>query len=68
MTRPLHVEINLYLEQGRGSKVVKQGGLRWFGHLVRLKKDDWVSACRDKIVLDAPHVEMSLYSIQFNNF
>jgi len=26
--------------------VVRQGRLRWFGHLERKDKDEWVSACR----------------------
>ena len=29
---------------------VRQGRLRWFGHVERKGKDDWVSACRDMIV------------------
>ena len=27
--------------------VVRRGRLRWFGHLERKGRDDWVSACRD---------------------
>ena len=26
--------------------MVRQGGLRWFEHLERKSRDDWVSACR----------------------
>ena len=30
--------------------IVRQGKLRWFGHLERKDKDDWVSACREVLV------------------
>ena len=30
--------------------VVRQGRLRWFGHLERNSVDDWVSACRGLVV------------------
>ena len=29
------------------SVLVKRGRLRWFGHVERKDKEDWVSACRD---------------------
>ena len=29
---------------------MSQGQLRWFGHVERKEKGDWVSACRDMIV------------------
>ena len=29
------------------TEVVRQGRLRWFGHLERKGKDEWVSACRN---------------------
>ena len=29
------------------SVLVKRGRLRWFGHVERKGKEDWVSACRD---------------------
>ena len=29
------------------SILVKCGRLRWFGHVERKDKEDWVSACRD---------------------
>ena len=28
-------------------EVIKRSGLRWFGHVERKEKDDWVSACRE---------------------
>ena len=31
-------------------KVVRQGRLRWFGHVERKSEDDWVSACRNVVV------------------
>ena len=30
--------------------VVRRGRLRWFGHVERMKADDWVSACRNLVV------------------
>ena len=33
--------------------VVRQGRLRWFGHLEPKGKDDWVSACRNVFVAGA---------------
>ena len=30
--------------------VVRRGRLRWFGHIERKIKDDWVAACRDMVV------------------
>src|SRR5260221_8246293 len=30
--------------------VVRRGRLRWFGHIERKNKDDWVAACRDMVV------------------
>ena len=30
--------------------VVRQGRLRWFGHVERKSEDDWVSACRNVVV------------------
>src|SRR5260221_512039 len=30
--------------------VVRRGRLRWFGHVERKNKDDWVAACRDMVV------------------
>jgi len=32
------------------SDVVRQGRLRWFGHVERKDADDWVSACRNMVV------------------
>ena len=31
-------------------EVVRQGRLRWFGHVERKSGDDWVSACRNVVV------------------
>ena len=31
--------------------VVRRGQLRWFGHLERKNSDDWVSVCRDFVVV-----------------
>ena len=31
-------------------EVVRRGRLRWFGHVERKSKDDWVSACRHVVV------------------
>ena len=31
-------------------EIVRQGRLRWFGHLERKGNDDWVSACRNYVV------------------
>ena len=28
-------------------EVMRRGRLRWFGHVERKEKDDWVSACRN---------------------
>ena len=28
-------------------EVMKRGRLKWFGHVERKEKDDWVSACRN---------------------
>ena len=30
--------------------MVRQGRLRWFGHVERKSGDDWVSACRNVVV------------------
>ena len=32
------------------SDLVRQGRLRWFGHVERKDTDDWVSACRNMAV------------------
>ena len=32
------------------AEVVRQGRLRWFGHVERKGGDDWVSACRNVVV------------------
>ncbi len=32
--------------------VVRKGRLRWFGHLERKDERDWVSACRNIVVLE----------------
>ena len=32
------------------SSRVRQGRLRWFGHVERKDADDWVSACRNVVV------------------
>ncbi|XP_065672010.1 uncharacterized protein LOC136089849 [Hydra vulgaris] len=32
--------------------IVRQGRLRWFGHLERKDADDWVSACKELEVLE----------------
>jgi hypothetical protein len=29
---------------------VRRGRLRWFGHIERKDKDDWVSSCRELVV------------------
>ena len=34
----------------REAKVVRQGRLKWFGHVKRKNEDDWVSACRNVVV------------------
>jgi len=30
--------------------VVRRGRLRWFGHVERKSRDDWVTACRELVV------------------
>jgi hypothetical protein len=32
------------------AEVVRRGRLRWFGHIERKDKDDWVSSCRELVV------------------
>ena len=32
------------------ANVVRCGRLRWFGHVERKNRDDWVSACRNVVV------------------
>ena len=32
------------------AEVVRHGRLRWFGHVGRKSRDDWVSACRNLVV------------------
>ena len=32
------------------TEVVRRGRLRWFGHVERKEKDDWVAACRDLVI------------------
>jgi len=37
-------------EQASDSDKVRQGRLRWFGHVERKDAGEWVSACRDMVV------------------
>ena len=30
--------------------MVQHGRLRWFGHVERINKEDWLAACRDMLV------------------
>ena len=39
-------ELYGHLDIERVAEVVRRGRLRWFGHLQRKDKDDWVSSCR----------------------
>ena len=32
------------------AEVVRHGRMRWFGHVERKNRDDWVSACRNVVV------------------
>ena len=32
------------------TEVIRRGRLRWFGHVVRMKDDDWVKACQNFVV------------------
>ena len=32
------------------AEVVRRGRLRWFGHVERKNRDDWVSACINVVV------------------
>ena len=32
-------------------EVVRRGRLRWFGHVERKSGDDWVSTCRNVVVV-----------------
>ena len=32
------------------AEMVRHGRLRWFGHVERKNRDDWVSACRNVVV------------------
>jgi hypothetical protein len=41
------VELNKRMHVTGVTDVVRQGRLRWFGHLERKDKEDWVSACRE---------------------
>ena len=40
--------VDLYKSLGiqNVAEVVRRGRLRWFGHVERKDKDEWVSACR----------------------
>ena len=40
-------ELNRRLAVEQVADVVRQGRLRWFGHLERKDSDDWVSSCRN---------------------
>ena len=44
--------VDLYILLGVQSvtEVVRQGRLRWFGHVERKSEDDWVSACRNIVM------------------
>ena len=33
------------------AEVVRHGRMRWFGHVERKNRDDWVSACRNVVVV-----------------
>ena len=37
------------------AEVVRQGRLRWFRHLERKSREDWVSACRNVEVVGEKH-------------
>ena len=39
-------ELNRRLGVEAVTEVVRQGRLRWFGHLERMDEEEWVSACR----------------------
>ena len=43
-----HLTADLYQSLGieNVAEVVRRSRLRWFGHVERKDKDDWVSACR----------------------
>jgi len=43
-------ELNDRLVIVRIIEIVRQGRLRWFGHLERSDNADWVSACRNYVV------------------
>jgi hypothetical protein len=46
-------ELNRRLAVEQVADVVRQGRLRWFGHLERKDSDDWVSSCRNIEVVGA---------------
>jgi hypothetical protein len=46
-------ELNSRLAVEQVADVVRQGRLRWFGHLERKDSDDWVSSCRNIEVVGA---------------
>ena len=33
------------------AEVVRRGRLRWFGHVEHKSEDDWMSACRNVVVV-----------------
>ena len=44
--RKSSVELNEQLGVDGVADIVRHGRLRWFGHLERKGRDDWVSTCR----------------------
>ena len=44
--RVASAELNSRLHIECITDIVKRGRLRWFGHVERKDRDDWVSACR----------------------
>ena len=48
VSKDRHLTADLYQSLGieNVAEVVRRSRLRWFGHVERKDKDDWVSACR----------------------
>jgi len=55
--RTSSVELNNRLGVEDVTDIVRQGRLRWFGHVARKCHDDWVSNCRNfEVVKERPSV------------